>query len=210
MATSKLTTLAEQKKELGHKTMSKNAILWLQEKIKELKKPEIAKIASNIKSETDRNAKRFRLGMLYCFFYDPKTKADMPYWDKFPMVLVLEKYNDGFLGLNLHYLPPKYRIAFMSKLMKYALLNDEDDIMRMKISYDILQASKRYVEFKPCLKRYLNSQIRSRMLTIKPSEWDVAIQLPLQQFKGAKDVKVWKDSVQEWKEHMSHFNQDQE
>ena len=57
-------------------------------------------------------------GNLYMFFYDPKTKEDLPYWDKFPMVLVLENYSDGFLGLNLHYLPPKFRVAFLTKLMK--------------------------------------------------------------------------------------------
>jgi hypothetical protein len=41
-----------------------------------------------------------------------------------PMVLVLDRYNDGFLGLNLHYLPFQYRIAFLGKLMKFADLND--------------------------------------------------------------------------------------
>ena len=125
------------------------------------------------------------------------------------MVLVLERYNDGFLGLNLHYLPVKYRVAFLTKLMKFAQLTPEHDIKRMRITYDILDASKRYAEFRPCIKRYLHSHIRSKMLTIQPNEWDVAIMLPIQQFKGARPQQVWKDSVQEYKDHIAHFNRDE-
>jgi len=208
--TSKLTTLAEEKKSAGHKTMSKDAVSWLQKKIDEIKRP--SAIPNTIKGEVSRNKQpgQLRIGMLYCYYYDPKTKDELPYWDRFPMVLVLEKYNDGFLGLNIHYLPVKYRVAFLQKLMKYAQLTPDDDIKRMRISYDILTATKRYAEFRPCLKRYLYSHLRSRILMIEPNEWDVATMLPIQQFRGAKPQKVWMDSVKEYKEHMAHFNQDNE
>jgi hypothetical protein len=208
MATSKLTSLAEQKKAAGHKTMSVDATAWLKTKIDELKKVEIQRIPAAINREKDRQTAQFRLGMMYCFYYDPKTKADLEYWDRFPMVLVLERYHDGFLGLNLHYLPVKWRVAFLSKLMKFAQLTPDDDIKRMRISYDILEASKRYAEFRPCLKRYLLPHVRSKLLMIQPNEWDVATMLPLQQFRGAKPQEVWRDSVSEWKNHMAHFNQE--
>ena len=207
--TSKLTTLAEEKKSAGHKTMSKDAVAWLQKQINEIKRP--SAIPITIKGEVSRQKQpgQLRIGMMYCYYYDPKTKDDLPYWDRFPMVLVLEKYNDGFLGLNIHYLPVKYRVAFLQKLMRYAQLTPDDDIKRMRISYDILTATKRYAEFRPCLKRYLYSHLRSRILMIEPNEWDVATMLPIQQFRGAKPQKVWQDSVKEWKDHMAHFNQDE-
>ena len=205
---SKLTDLSEQKQILGHQTMSKDSITWLKEKIAEVKKP--VQIAKDISREKFRQVTQFRLGMLYCFYYDPKTKLDLDYWDKFPMVIVLERYNDGFLGINLHYLPVKYRIAFMQKLMKFAQLTPDNDIKRLRVTYDILEASKRYAEFRPCIKRYLYGHIRSKLLTIQPNEWDIAIMLPLQQFKGATATKVWKDSVEEHREHMKHFHQDEE
>jgi len=208
--TSKLTDLAEEKKQAGHKTMSKDAVSWLQKKIDEIKRP--SAIPNTIKGEVSRNKQpgQLRIGMLYCYYYDPKTKDDLLYWDRFPMVLILEKYNDGFLGLNLHYLPVRYRVAFLQKLMKYAQLTPEQDIRRMRISYDILQSTRRFAEFRPCLKRYLYSHLRSRILMIEPNEWDVATMLPIQQFRGAKPQKVWMDSVKEYKEHMAHFNQDNE
>lgn len=203
---SKLTIIAEEKKSAGLKTMAPDAIAWLRDKIDEIKKP--SAIPISISKESDRRANTLRVGMLYCFYYDPKTKSDLPYWDRFPMVLILEKYDDGFLGINLHYLPVKFRVAFLQKLMRFALLNADHDIKRMRISYDILNAAKRYVEFKPCLKRYLRNHIKSRILTIKPEEWDVATMLPIQQFRKAVATKVWRDSVLEWKDHMKHFNQD--
>jgi hypothetical protein len=126
------------------------------------------------------------------------------------MVLVLEQYSDGFLGLNLHYLPVKFRVAFMSKLMKFAQLNSQDEIKRMRISYDILNATKRYSEFKPCIKRYLHTHLRSKLLMIKPDEWDTAIMLPLQQFRNVNAQRVWKDSLTEYREHMMHFNKEEE
>jgi hypothetical protein len=205
---SKLTTLAEEKKQAGLKTMSKDSIAWLKEKIVEIKRPD--KISAAIRGETFRKANQFKIGMMYCFLYDPKTKDDLPYWDKFPVVLVLEKYNDGFLGLNLHYLPIKYRMAFLSKLMRFAQLTAEDDIKRMRISYEILNSAKRYAEFKPMLKRYLFGRLRSKLLMVQPNEWDVASMLPLQQFKGARTNTVWKDSMQHYKDHMAHFNQEEE
>jgi hypothetical protein len=127
MATSHLTNLTEQKKTAGLKTMSGDSISWLKGKIEELKRPD--RIATSISREQLRQTNMVKIGMLYFFYYDPKTKADLPYWDRFPLVLVLEKYDDGFLGLNLHYLPVKYRVAFLQKLMKYAQLNGENDII---------------------------------------------------------------------------------
>jgi hypothetical protein len=200
---SKLTELAQEKSSLDQQILSKDSMRWLKEKIDEIRNP--SAIPKGISQEAFRNSKRFLLGRLYCFYYDPIGKADLPYYDRFPMVLALEKYNDGFLGLNLHYLPYKYRLAFLGKLMKYAVLNDDNDVMKIRVTYDILQASKTFKEFRPCIKRYLTSQIRSKILTIQPNEWEIAAFLPIQQFRGAKATDVWKDSVDEIKDTNKTF-----
>jgi hypothetical protein len=113
------------------------------------------------------------------------------------MVLALEKYPDGFLGLNLHYLPFKYRVAFLNKLLQFAVLDADNDVRKLRVTYDILNASRRFKEFRPCIKRYLHNHIRSKILTIEPHEWEVASLMPLQQFKGAKPQEVWQESVNE-------------
>lgn len=195
MAISKLTELAQEKSSLELDRLSKDSLSWLKQKINEIRRP--MAIANQIAREKFRQTVNFKLGQLYCFYYDPKGKADMPYYDRFPMVLVLDKYADGFLGLNLHYLPYRYRVAFLGKLLKYAVLNGDDEIKRLRVTYDILTASRRLREFEPCIKRYLFSQVKSRLLTIQPDEWEIASLLPLQQFKGAPATKVWQDSMEE-------------
>jgi hypothetical protein len=192
---SKLTLLTQQLSAAQMQKMSRESYHWLLKKINELRNPSL--IPRTIANERFRQTRRLFKGRLYQFFYDPKGKADMPYYDRFPLVLILEKYDDGFLGLNLHYLPIKYRVAFLDKLLNYAILDDEDNPARLRITYDILTASRRFREFRPCIKRYLFSQIRSKILTIEPQEWEVAIFLPTQLFKGAKPQKVWQESVNE-------------
>ena len=39
-------------------------------------------------------------GLLNMFFYDPKGRNTLPYYDTFPLVLPLEEYPDGFLGIK--------------------------------------------------------------------------------------------------------------
>jgi hypothetical protein len=193
---SKLTTLTQQKSAAQLQTMTQDSYKWLLQKIANIRNP--SQIPRGIKAETHRETSRFKLGGLYCFYYDPKGKDDLPYYDTFPLVLMLERYNDGFLGLNLHYLPIKVRAAFLDKLLDFAVMRD-DEVQRLRITYDILVASKRYKEFKPCLKRYLNGHLKSRILTIQPEEWDVAVFLPMHQFKKEKAQTVWKESMDQIK-----------
>ena len=189
-----LTQLAQEKSAGELRTMSKDSLKWLMAKIADVRGVRVAKSISN---EKVRQVNKFILGGLYCFYYNPKGKMDLPYYDQFPMVLALEKYNDGFLGLNFHYLPIKYRVVFLDKLMNFAMMGDAGEIMRMRVTYDILTASKSLKLFRPCIKRYLSSHIQSKILTIQPNEWDIAALLPLQQFKGATAPEVWQDSVDE-------------
>jgi hypothetical protein len=195
MAQSKLTSLSRERSAQEMQMLSRDSIQWLNQKISNLRG--ISQIPSTIAKEQMRYTNQFRMGKLYFFYYDPKGKDDLPYYDKFPLVLTLERYPDSFLGLNLHYLPIKYRIAFLAKLMDFASYNANDEIQRLRITYDILSASKRLKEFKPCIKKYLISNIRSKILTVEPNEWEVATFLPIHQFKGAKPDEVWKESLDE-------------
>ena len=117
------------------------------------------------------------------------------------MVLILDRDKEGFTGLNLHYLPIRYRVAFLNKLMSYAMYNDEDEIKRLRVTYEILSSSKRFKEFRPCFKRYLYGHVKSKILAIQPNEWEVAVFLPMQQFKKAKPQKVWQESINEIRKH---------
>jgi hypothetical protein len=134
-------------------------------------------------------------GKALMFSYDPKHKLTLPYYDTFPVIFPLELYKDGFLGINLHYLPPVYRARLMDMLYDTLNNNRYDSTTKLKINYKILNAASRYKYFKPCIKQYLFSHIRSPMVEISPTEWDYVMFLPLSRFQKASQRKVWDDSI---------------
>ena len=46
------------------------------------------------------------VGSMIMFFYDPKTKDTLPYYDTFPLVVVVGPAPGGFYGLNLRRFNP--------------------------------------------------------------------------------------------------------
>jgi hypothetical protein len=138
---------------------------------------------------------RLEVGKMFLFSYDPKTKADLPYYDTFPLIFPIKKLPDGFLGLNLHYLPYILRAKLMDLLYAYVSDPKLDDNTKLKISYSILNnaATNKYIA--PCIKRYLSDHVRSKFIAIVPVEWDIALFLPVQRFQKATSTQVWRDST---------------
>jgi hypothetical protein len=137
----------------------------------------------NIVNNPDRARDVTVIGKMYFFAYDPKTKATLPMYDKFPLVFPIEKYPDGFLGINLHYLSPPERRALLTRLMGYRTNQRMDDKTRLRLSYDLLMSIKKVKgPASRCIKRYLFSHTRSRFIEITSDEWYNAIDLPVEQF----------------------------
>lgn len=135
-------------------------------------------------------------GSMYMFFYDPKHKKTLPYYDRFPLVFPLNRYEDGFLGINMHYLSPTLRAKLMDAL--YETVSDQNyrrSSTHLKISYQILKRASKFRWFKPCVKRYLSKHVRSRFMMVHPDEWDQALMLPVARFEKASQQKVWRDSA---------------
>lgn len=143
------------------------------------------------------------LGKMCMFFYDPKTKEKLPYYDRNPLVIPLEVYDDGFLGLNLHYLPPGLRAQLMdaiyNRVFKVSTANDINEKKNYNVSYKLIKALSsigRSRLFKPCTKRYLYSHLRSRIYILNPEDWDIALYLPNEDFAKMNKQRVWIESVQ--------------
>lgn len=177
----KLLNIFKKKTKSDLQKSSQESVEWMKKKISSIGKSPGSK---------------FKLGGLFFFYYDAKGKDTLPYYDRFPLVIPLEMYSDGFLGLNLHYLPLQMRLAFLDKLMDYASQGAAGEIECVRISYDILCASRRLKEFKPCVKRYLTSHVQSKLLAVEPNEWQTAASLPVQKFTGASAAYVWQESIE--------------
>ena len=172
---------------------SNQARTWLQSKIKELKPNR-----TSLMRDRNKLKESSVIGKMYFYFYDPKTKDTMPYYDRFPLVIPIESYNDGFLGLNLHYIAPKYRMTLLDKLSVTASNKTYDERTKLRLNYKYLANASRVFEATPCIKRYLFSQIQSRFLEITADEWDIAALLPMESFVGASTSKVYAESEEQF------------
>jgi hypothetical protein len=162
---------------------------WLRNKVKTLNPT-----PQSIMRDRERLRESSFIGRMYFYFYDPKHKDTLPYYDRFPLVIPIERYSDGFLGLNLHYIHPKQRIILLDKLSEVASNKRFDSKTKLRISYEYLASASKVFEATPCIKRYLFSHIQSRFLEISAEEWDIAAMLPVESFVGASTSKVYADS----------------
>lgn len=149
----------------------------------------------NIMAEERENlTNRVKMGFLYMFFYEPKTRNKLEYFDKYPLVIPMLLERNGFNGLNLHYIEPKYRLILMENLKPMILNENVSERQRLKLTYRILQRSSRYKYYKPCIKNYLYNNCKSLFLKINSEDWETALMLPTERFKKSNKKDVWKES----------------
>ena len=167
------------------------SIKWYRNKIQDFGKPKPLDLIRDGKRANIPSP--FNLNM---FMYDPKYKKTLPYYDTFPLVLPLERYNDGFLGLNFHYLPIPLRIKLLDKLksiteenqsglVKYSQYSETD---RLKVSY---ARANGIPMARAVIKRYLYGHMKSQVRIVTPDEWVIAVLLPVQRFRKASTSKVY-------------------
>lgn len=173
-------------------TVGLTAMNWFRQKMQENYTKNDAKLIFE-----DRTRLKFRpiLGKMYFFRYDPKWKAELPYYDSFPLVLPIKFYDDGFAGLNLHYLPYQHRAFLMDGLIRTVNRTTFDEKTKMRVTYDLLTSAAKYHWFKPTLKRYLSSHIKTRLVEVHAQEWPMALFLPVQQWRKASERQIWADSI---------------
>lgn len=122
-----------------------------------------------------KQVSKLRIGMMVTYTYRAKHAADLPYWDQYPLVYVLEITKTGWTGINVHYLHPRDRLRLFSR----DLFNGEpleNDISR------------------PAMKRYLAKQVVRKPVEIPSEDWQIMIHLPFEKFVGSTKTKVWADT----------------
>jgi hypothetical protein len=132
------------------------------------------------------------IGKMFFYQYDPKWKKVLPYYDTFPLVIPIEIYNDGWLGLNLHYLSNSERAVLFEKLLDFATDRKMNKATRLQVTYSMLKGVAKYKEHTPCIKRYLRTHVVSRVLKVDAPYWEIALYLPVERFKKQPKTKVWK------------------
>ena len=159
---------------------------WYRDKIREFGTPKALDLIRDGKQATSPF-----FGRLNMFFYDPKLKTKLPYYDRFPLVLPLEEYNDGFLGINFHYLPIPLRMRLLDRVVDFSNNTKFDKTTTLGVSYNQLKSIRL---IRPTLKRYLAGKVKSRFRRVDADEFIVATLLPVANFKKGTAAQVHRDS----------------
>lgn len=176
----------ESPKELAKR--SYDSMNWFRKRVQRLRIPARRFYQTSGIEKTDR----YIDGKMYMYFYDAKTQEKLPYWDRFPCVIVIEDYRDGsFLGINLHYIPPRYRIRLLDGLFEYTNNEKFDETTRIRMTYQLLTSVAKLKWAKPCIKKYLKSNIVGNALNVDPEYWDLIALLPVTQFQKENANKVY-------------------
>ena len=120
------------------------------------KKPLAAKrvLVKNVKART-------AYGRVYSFIYNAKHKDTLPYYDRYPFVLVLSnnRKKRQFTGLNLHYIDPAMRDNLLHAIQHLYMGGGMDRYMTKDFFDDISRWARRLA--KPCLHTYLIDKVRN-------------------------------------------------
>lgn len=161
------------------KQRAKDSVKFLKDKIKNRK---------SVKVSTPS------IGRMYLYSYSAKHKKTLPYFDAQPLSIIVAYTDDGFFGINLHYLPPKLRQILLNRLKTLAA-GPASPNKKLRLTYSLLKGASKFKFFAPAFKRYLWSHVRSQFMLIPYDEWDNAIMLPTANWKGASASKVHSDSL---------------
>ena len=175
----------------GIQPRTRESLQWFKKRLKSVTRVQNKQI---LKDPLLNRVAKPLMGRMYMYFYDPKTKETLPYYDRFPLIIMVKKERNGFTGLNFHYLPPVLRARFFDRLTQFTNNKKYDESTRFRLTYNFLRSSSKLEMFKPCFKRYLNSQVTTRITEVPATEWEVALFLPTDKFVKNSRTTVWKKS----------------
>lgn len=152
------------------------------------------KIIDRIKKASDGaqiQKRRPLIGRMYAYGYIAKTRDKLPYWDAFPLVIPVEYTDNGFYGINLHYLDTQSRIRLLNILLP---MNErKQNTKKVEISYQALKSLATTI-WKPCFKRYLWTHVRTHFLHIPVMDWNEVVRIPVISFRKGTASTVHADS----------------
>lgn len=135
-------------------------------------------------------------GRMYCFFYEPIYRAQLEYYDRFPLVLLYKRSISGFSGINFHYLPYQYRVILLYRLMQYKTNNKMDENTRIKYNWAAIKGVGKFAAAVPAFHQYNFAGMRSQFREIRAYDWCTALLLPVEKMVKLSEDRVWEKSRQ--------------
>ena len=161
---------------------------WFRKRVQKMRRINRSRL---MKDESLNETSSFAPGGMYMFFYDPKHKETLPYYDTFPLIIAVGPAEKGFYGLNLHYLAPVLRAKLLDSLLDVVNNDKYDQTTKFRISYEMLNRAQKFKYFKPCFKHYLTAHVKSDFAQVYAPEWEIATFLPAQNFEKKSANQVY-------------------
>jgi len=167
------------------------SIRWYRQKVQELlPKPQVRRMIRE-GQKTQKVTVRPNFGMMNLFYYRPKGAEKLPYYDVFPLVIPIgRRLNDGFVGINFHYLSVPQRWLLLERLSMFQVPSELDSFDTEEGAGDVMalfwSKIRRKRGVKPIVRRYLTKNIQSRFLKIELSEMLIALAIPMERFYTGK------------------------
>ena len=167
------------------------SIRWYRQKVQELlPKPQVRRMIRE-GQKTQKVTVRPNFGMMNLFYYRPKGAEKLPYYDVFPLVIPMgRRLNDGFVGINFHYLSVPQRWLLLERLSMFQVPSELDAFDTEEGAGDVMalfwSKIRRKRGVKPIVRRYLTKNIQSRFLKIELSEMLIALAIPMERFYTGK------------------------
>ena len=164
---------------------------WYRQKVQELlPKPQVRRMIRE-GFKTQKVTVRPNFGMMNLFYYRPKGAEKLPYYDIFPLVIPMgRRLNDGFVGINFHYLSVPQRWLLLERLSMFQMPSELDSFDSEEGAGEVMalfwSKIKRKRGVKPIVRRYLTKNIQSRFLKIELSEMLIALSIPMERFYTGK------------------------
>ena len=162
------------RQDVGDRELS---LTWYKRKVSEL----ASRISAGRLMREGKILKTPGFNQLNFFRYNPKTKAILPYYDTFPLVMPIDSAKGGFLGINFHYLPIPLSMRLLETLAKRNFDGDYSKLKNIRL-------------IKPCVKHYLKSQFASGFYRLDELDYAPAIFMPVQSFKKAGMTAAHRDA----------------
>ena len=177
---------------------------WYRQKVQELlPRPQVRRMIR----EGYREGKvtvRPNFGTMNLFYYRPKTPQRLQYYDIFPLVIPMgRRLNNGFVGINFHYLSIPQRWLLLERLQAFQTSSLLDAFDPEEGGGDVVSLFWSQIKsirgVRPIVRRYITEQVGSAFLRIEISEMLIAASLPVERFyEGAWGKKKRVDPDKVW------------
>lgn len=143
----------------------------------------------------------------HMYFYRYRAEPTVPVYDEFPLIFMIRKRGVLIEGINFHYMDIKRRMNLLNEMKPFfntKNLVESDTRLLVRRFRSLLLVSRKLRDAKIALHRYRIPNMISKVIRVKPENWEFAIKEPVQKFissSGGRKASagIWRKTLRQSK-----------